>query len=178
MITVFLAALVFLFVGVPVHLQRRRAWGRYRSFAAYPILLGLSVAAGTVALATQPDVFDERDTRVFKAAGCTKDSQPAEALYYIVASRSDLSAGLPSPSAQMMKDEVENNWRRITSRLTMQEVTEERFADTYHALLSEMMPRLQQAVEEKSGVSISVSEVNSRPMDRTKDQDVPTCSSQ
>ncbi len=178
MITVFLAALLLVFVGVPVRLQRRSAWGRYRSFAAYPILLGLSAAAGTVALANQPDVFDERDTRVFKAAGCTKDNQPAEALYYIVASRSDLSAGLPSPSAQLMKDEVEKNWRRITSQLTMEEVTEERFADTYHALLSEMMPRLQQAVEEKSGVSISVSEVNSRRMDRTKDQDVPTCSSQ
>ncbi len=178
MITLFLTALVLMFIGVAVRLQSRSAWGRYRSFAAYLILPGLSVAMGTVALATQPDVFDERDTRVFKTASCTKDNQPAEALYYIVASRSDLSAGLPSPSAQMMKDEVENNWRRITSRLTMEEVTEERFADTYHALLSEMMPRLQQAVEEKSGVSISVSEVNSRPMDRTKDQDVPTCSSQ
>ncbi len=55
---------------------------------------------------------------------------------------------------------------------------EQRSPDTYHALLSEMIPRLQQAVEEKSGVSISVSEVNSRPMDQAKDQDIPACSSQ
>lgn len=77
-----------------------------------------------------------------------------------------------------MKDEVEQNWQRIASQLTMEQVTEERFTDTYHALLNDMIPRLQRAVEEKSGVSIAVSEVNSRPMDRTKDQDVPTCSSQ
>ncbi len=77
-----------------------------------------------------------------------------------------------------MKDEVENNWRRISSQLTMEQVIEERFADTYHALLSEMIPQLQQAVEEKSDVSIAVSEVNSRPMDKAKDQDVPLCTSQ
>lgn len=131
-----------------------------------------------VAQSSQRDVFDERDTRVFKAVGCTQDKQPAEALYYIVASRSDLAAGVPSPSSQFMKDEVEQNWQRIASQLTMEQVTEERFTDTYHALLNDMIPRLQRAVEEKSGVSIAVSEVNSRPMDRTKDQDVPTCSSQ
>ena len=50
--------------------------------------------------------FDERDTRVFKAVGCTQDKQPAEALYYIVASRSDLSAGVPSPSSQFMKTKL------------------------------------------------------------------------
>jgi hypothetical protein len=77
-----------------------------------------------------------------------------------------------------MKDEVENNWRRIISQLTLEQVMEERFADRYHALLNEMIPRLQQAVEEKSGVSIAVSEINSRPMDRAKDQDVPVCGSQ
>ena len=49
---------------------------------------------------------------------CTKDSKPVEALYYIVASQSDLSAGKPSPSAQLMKDEVESNWQGIASQLT------------------------------------------------------------
>jgi beta-lactam-binding protein with PASTA domain len=38
-----------------------------------------------------------------------------------------------------------------------------------------MIQRLQQAVEEKSEVSIAVSEVNSRPMDQAKDQNVPAC---
>jgi hypothetical protein len=142
------------------------------------VLIGLTlwVAGTAVADPTQPDTFDERDTRVFKAVACTKDSKPVEALYYVVASRSDLSVGKPSPSAQLMKDEVENNWRAIASQLTMQQVIEERFADTYHALLTEMVRRLQQTVEEKSEVSIAVSEVNSRAMDKGKDQDVPTCS--
>jgi hypothetical protein len=141
-------------------------------------LIGLSLLlTGQVrADSTQPDTFDERDTRVFKAVACTKDSKPVEALYYVVASRSDLSAGKPSPSAQLMKDEVESNWRGIASQLTMEQVIEERFAETYHALLTDMIRRLQQAVEEKSDVSIAVSEVNSRAMDRGKDQDVPTCS--
>lgn len=142
------------------------------------LVLGTIHHGNAMAQSTPPDVFDERDTRVFKAVACTQDHKPAEALYYIAASRSDLSAGLPSPSSQLMKDEVEQNWRRIASQLTMEQVTEERFTDTYHALLNDMIPRLQRAVEEKSGVSIAVSEVNSRPMDRTKDQDVPTCSSQ
>lgn len=123
-----------------------------------------------------PDTFDERDTRVFKAGACTKDNMPVEALYYIVASRSDLSEGKPSPSSQLMKDEVQDNWRRISARLTMEQVTEERYAEAYHTLLSEMIPHLQHAVEEKSEVSIAVSEVNSRPMDKAKDQDVPACS--
>jgi hypothetical protein len=137
---------------------------------------GIVLAAGTVlAQPTQPDVFDEHDTRVFKAVACTKDNRPVEALYYIAASRSDLAQGKPSPSSDLMKDEIDNNWRRITSQLTMEEVMEERFAGAYHALLKEMILRLQQAVEEKSGVSIAVSEVNSRPMDQAKDQDVPVC---
>ena len=142
------------------------------------LLVGMALTStGTVmAESKEPDMFDERDTRVFKAVACTKDSKPVEALYYVVASRSDLSAGKPSPSAQLMKDEVENNWRGIASQLTMEQIIEERFADTYHALLTEMIRRLQQAVEEKSDVSIAVSEVNSRAMDKGKDQDVPACS--
>ena len=80
------------------------------------------------------DTFDERDTRVFKAVACTKDKKPVEALYYISASRADLSAGKASPSAQLMKDEIENNWQRITSQLTMEQVLEERFSDTYHSV--------------------------------------------
>ena len=125
----------------------------------------------------QPDTFDERDSRVFKAVACTKDKKPVEALYYISASRADLSAAA-SPSAQLMKDEVEHNWQGILSQLTMEQVLEERFSDTYHSVLNEMIPRLQQAVEEKSGVSVAVSEVNSRSMDQAKDQDVPICSPQ
>jgi hypothetical protein len=78
----------------------------------------------------------------------------------------------------LVKEEVENNWQRITSQLTMEQVIEERFADTYNTLLSEMIPRLQQAVKEKGGLSIAVSEVNSRSMDQAKDQDVPICRSQ
>lgn len=147
-------------------------------FSILSTLLGLSWAGYAMAQPDQANLFDERDTRVFRAVGCTKDNQPAEALYYIVASRSDLAAGIPSPSSQLMKDEVENNWQQIASQLTMEQVTEERFADSYHALLTRMMPRLQQAVKEKSGISIAVSEVNSRPMDRAKDQGVHACSSQ
>jgi hypothetical protein len=126
----------------------------------------------------EADIFDERDTRVFKATACTKDKKPVEALYYIMASRSDLAAGTPSPSSQFMKGEVDNNWQQLAARLTLDEIMEERFADTYHALLGEMIPFLQQTVGEKSGVSIAVSEVNSRPMDQAKDQDVPTCRQQ
>lgn len=141
-------------------------------------MLTLALPGSGLAQPTQPGMFDERDTRVFKAVACTKDKKPVEALYYIAASRSDLSAGKPSPSSQLMKDEVEGNWRQISAQLTLEQVIEERFADTYHTLLNEMMPRLQQAVQEKSGVSIAVSEVNSRLMDQAKDQGVPLCNSQ
>ncbi len=58
----------------------------------------------------------------------------------------------------------------------MEQVIEEWFADAYHALLTEMIRHLQETVKEKSDVSISVSEVNSRGMDKAKDQDVPACS--
>lgn len=156
-----------------------KAWNPHPQVGTTLLLLvGMALTSTGTAMAEpkEPDVFDERDTRVFKAVACTKDSKPVEALYYVVASRSDLSAGKPSPSAQLMKDEVENNWRGIASQLTMEQIIEERFADTYHALLTEMIRRLQQAVEEKSDVSIAVSEVNSRAMDKGKDQDVPACS--
>lgn len=156
-----------------------RPIGRFPFHFVALVGLGIALAARTIlAQPAQPDVFDEHDTRVFKAVACTRDNRPVEALYYIAASRSDLAAGKPSPSSDLMKDEVDNNWRRITSQLTMEQVMEERFAGTYHALLKEMISRLQQAVEEKSGVSIAVSEVNSRPMDQAKDQDVPVCHSQ
>jgi hypothetical protein len=89
-----------------------------------------------------------------------------------------MARGKASPSSQLMKEEVDHSWRQIASRLTGDQVMNERYADTYHAVLSEMIPRLQQAVEEKSGVSISVSEVNSRPMDQAKDKDVPACGPQ
>ncbi len=170
-----LSLLMLLLVVLPCW----KGWGRYRSQGnRFLLLFGLTVAlAGTVgAQPKQPDAFDERDTRVFKAAACTKDGKPVEALYYIIASRSDLSAGTPPPSAQLMKDEVENNWRGIASQLTMEQVIEERFADTYHALLTDMIRHLQQSVKAKSDVSISVSEVNSRAMDQAKDHDVPACS--
>jgi hypothetical protein len=153
--------------------------GRHLPSCAAIAGLGITLAAGTLlAQPERPDTYDQHDIRVFKAAACTKDHRPVEALYYIAASRSDLATDKASPSSQLMRDEVDNNWRLIASRLTMDEAMEQRSADTYHALLSEMIPRLQQAVEEKSGVSISVSEVNSRPMDQAKDQDVPACSLQ
>ena len=125
--------------------------------------------------AGQSDIFHPHDVRTFKAAACTKDGKPVEALYYIAASRSDMAQGKASPSSRLMKDEVDMNWRQIAASLTSEQVMDERFADTYHTALSEFVPRLEQAVEEKSGVSISVSEVNSRPMDPAKDKDVPAC---
>ena len=109
-------------------LSNPNQWRRYRPVrSSFLVLVGLILTAtGTVtAQPTQTDTFDERDTRVFKAVACTKDSKPVEALYYVVASRSDLSAGKPSPSAQLMKDEVESNWRAIASQLTMEQVIEE-----------------------------------------------------
>lgn len=86
-----------------------------------------------------------------------------------------MAQGKASPSSQLMKDEVEANWRQIAARLTADQVMDERFAETYHAVLGELIPRLELAVEEQSGVSISVSEVNSRPMDASKDKNVPAC---
>ena len=151
---------------------------RVFSRGIFLIVLTLTLPGSGSAEPKQSDMFDERDTRVFKAVACTKDKKPVEALYYIAARRADLSAGKASPSAQLMKDEIDNNWQRITSQLTMEQVLEERFSDTYHSVLNEMIPRLQQAIEEKSGVSVAVSEVNSRSMDQAKDQDVPTCSTQ
>lgn len=151
---------------------------RVFSGGIFLIVLTLTLPGSGSAEPNQSDMFDERDTRVFKAVACTKDKKPVEALYYIAARRADLSAGKASPSAQLMKDEIDNNWQRIISQLTMEQVLEERFSDTYHSVLNEMIPRLQQAIEEKSGVSVAVSEVNSRSMDQAKDQDVPTCSTQ
>lgn len=140
------------------------------------ISLGAALASETlVAELDQQDIFHPHDIRTFKATACTKDHRPVEALYYIVASRADMAKGQPSPSSKLMKDEVDANWRQIASRVTSDQVMDERFAATYHAVLNEMIPLLQQAVEEKSGVSISVSEVNSRPMDPAKDKDVPVC---
>ena len=98
-----------------------------------------------------------------------------EALYYIAARRSDMATGKSSPTSQLMKEEVDHNWGEIASRLTKDEVVEERFAETYNAVLSETIPLLEQAVREKSGVSVLVSEVNSRLMDAAKDKDLPAC---
>ena len=153
-----------------------KSMSRYLPSCVWAVGLGTVLTAGhLLAQPGQSDTFNQQYTRVFKAAACTKDHRPVEALYYIVASRADLANGKSSPSSQLMKEAVDGNWLQIASRLTMEQVTEERFANTYNALLSEMIPLLQQAVEEKSGVSISVSEVNSRPMDQAKDQDVPAC---
>lgn len=153
-------------------------WGSYLFAGIGLVLLSLAWVGDGLAQPGKPGTFDEHDTRVFKAVACTKDKQPVEALYYIVASRSDLLEGKPSPSSQLMNDEVGNNWQEISSQLTLEEVMEERYADTYHTLLNKMIPRLQQEVQEETGVSIAVTEVNSRPMDRGKDQDVPVCSLQ
>jgi hypothetical protein len=140
------------------------------------IVCGIVIPPGTLsAQVGRPDTFHPHDVRVFKAAACTKDGRPVEALYYIAASRSDLNQGKASPSSRLMKEEVETNWRQIAAQLTGEQVMDERFAETYHAVLSELIPRLQLAVEEKSGVSISVSEVNSRPMDPSKDKNIPAC---
>ncbi len=138
--------------------------------------LGTAFAAG--ASAAQPEQhehFNPHDIRVFRAAACTKDHSPVEALYYIAASRSDMAQGKTPPSSKLMKEEVDNNWRHIASQLTRDQVMDERFADMYHSVLSETIPLLQQAVEKNSGVSIHVSEVNSRPMDPAKDKDMPAC---
>lgn len=147
--------------------------------ARHPAAVLAGVALVTTLCATvlsaQPDSFQSRDLRVFKATACTQDQQPVEALYYIAASRSDLAAGKASPSSQLMNASVDDNWRRIASRLTAEQVMDEGHADLYNRVLSELIPQLQQAVEEQSGVSISVAEVNSRIMDPAKDQNVPAC---
>ncbi|MET0516660.1 MAG: hypothetical protein ABW047_15185 [Nitrospiraceae bacterium] len=153
--------------------------GRYVAFLVAVIGLGTALAAGI--LPPQPDqqdTFSQHDIRVFKATACTKDHQPVEALYYIAASRSDMTKGTSSPSSQLMKEQVENNWRHIASRLTKDQVMDERFAESYHSVLSETIPLLQRTVQSISGVSIYVSEVNSRPMDPAKDKDVPACDPQ
>ena len=149
-----------------------------RYVTACVVAIGLGTALTGKTLPALQDTFNPHDIRVFKATACTKDHRPVEALYYIAASRSDMAGGTASPSSKLMKEEVDTNWRLIASRLTREQVMDERFAATYHAVLSEIVPRLQQAVEEKSGVSISVSEVNSRPMDPAKDKDVPACGPQ
>jgi hypothetical protein len=152
-----------------------------RYVATFLAAVGLETALGAGSLpaqSDQEDTFHPHDVRTFKAAACTKDHKPVEALYYIAASRSDMARGRPSPSSKLMKEEVDHNWREIASRLTRDQVMEERFAETYHSILSDLVPHLQQAVEEKSGVSISVSEVNSRLMDPAKDKDVPACGPQ
>ena len=61
-------------------------------------------------------------------------------------------------------------------RASEEQVIEERFADTYHALMTDRIRHLQETIKEKSDVSISVSEVNSRAMDKGKDQDIPAWS--
>ncbi|BCA55098.1 hypothetical protein W02_22380 [Nitrospira sp. KM1] len=149
---------------------------RFCKRANVSCITGVVIAVAAVAVNVQADQhnFNLQDIRVFKAAACTKDHSPVEALYFIAASAADIGKGKPSPTSKLMKEEVDNNWRQITSRLTRDEVIEEQFADKYNAVLSEMIPRLQQAVEEKSGVSVYVSEVNSRLMD-PDDQDLPTC---
>ena len=152
---------------------------RYVASLVAAVGLVTVLAAGTLpAQPGQRDTFNQHDIRVFKAVACTKDHKPVEALYYIAASRSDMARGNSSPSSKLMKEQVDNNWRHIASRLTREQVMDERFAETYHSVLSETIPLLQRAVEETSGVSISVSEVNSRPMDPAKDKDVPDCAPQ
>jgi hypothetical protein len=149
---------------------------RYCKSLTTAISLGAALLSGSLlARAAEPEDYHPNDTRIFKAAACTKDHKPVEALYYIAASRADMAKGRPSPTAQLMKEEVDQNWKKIASALTRDEVVEERFAEQYHALLTELIPALQQAVKEKSGVSVYVSEVNSRSMDRAKDKDVPSC---
>jgi len=151
---------------------------RFRAVAA-GICFASALVTGAV-LAQQPshDTFNPHDTRVFKSVACTKDHRPIEALYYIVASRSDMTSSNSSPSSQLMNEEVDKSWQNIASRLTGEQVTEERFVTTYHSLLSEHILRLQRAVQENSGVSIAVTEVNSRLMDPTKDKGVPSCNPQ
>lgn len=140
------------------------------------MILGAALSVDT--LWAQPDPresFHQNDIRVFKSVACTKDNGPVEALYYIAASRADMAAVQAAPSAQLMKAEVDKNWRTIASRLTSEQVMEERFAKLYHTVLSEHVPLLEEAVKKQSGVSISVSEVNSRPIDPSKDKDAPSC---
>ena len=164
-------------IHVAVELEAvMKSIGRYVASLAAVVGLGTALAAGVLsAHPDQQDTFNQHDIRVFKATACTKDHSPVEALYYIAASRSDMARGKTSPSSKLMKEQVDNNWRHIASRLTRDQVMDERFADTYHAVLSETIPLLQRAVEETTGVSISVSEVNSRSMDPAKDKDVPAC---
>jgi hypothetical protein len=145
-------------------------------FVITAVSLGGAIGIHTVAAqASEDDTFHPNDIRVFKAVACTKDFRAVEALYYIAASRADMATGKPSPTSQLMKEEIDQNWAQIASRLTKDEVIEERFANIYNAVLAETIPLLEQGVTEKSGVSIFVSEVNSRLMDATKDKDIPAC---
>jgi len=140
------------------------------------MMLGASLSVETLWAQMNPrETFHQNDIRVFKSVACTKDNRPVEALYYIAASRADMAAVQAAPPAQLMKDEVDKNWRTIASRLTSEQVMEERFANLYHTVLSEHISLLEKAVKKQSGVSVSVSEVNSRTMDPSKDKDAPPC---
>jgi hypothetical protein len=153
-----------------------KAMRSYFIFLVTAASLGAVLGTGAVAAPTdRKTTFHPNDIRVFKAMACTKDHSAVEALYYIAASRSDMATGKPSPTFQLMKEEIDHNWAHIASRLTKDEVIDERLANIYSAVLSETIPLLERAVTEKSDVSIFVSEVNSRVMDAATDKDIPAC---
>lgn len=136
----------------------------------------LAFSAGTaLAQPDESDIFREDDSRRITAYACTQDAQPVEGRFYLATSFSDaerLNKTIPSAELQQSLDSM---WREILHGLTYKDIFAPERAKSAHEFMSKYVDALERKTEEETGISLSIYQIESRPLDPLTEPEAPSC---
>lgn len=124
----------------------------------------------------QPDIFREQDAREIRALACTRDSRPVEGKLYAVTSFSDAQRLNKAIGDAELQDTLDKLWHEALLRLSFNDIFAPERSKVSHNVMSKLVDDLEKKTEEETGISLSIYQIESRPMDTLTERDAPSCS--
>ena len=136
----------------------------------------LAFSAGTaLAQPDESDIFREDDSRRITAYACTRDSHPVEGRLYLVTSFSDAQRLNKTIASAELQQSLDGMWREILHGLTYKDIFAPERAKFAHEFMSKYVDALEKKIEEETGISLSIYQIESRPLDPLTELEAPSC---
>jgi hypothetical protein len=123
----------------------------------------------------ESDIFREEDARRFYAFGCSKDSKPIEGKFSIVTSFSDAQRLNKMMDDTVLRRSLGDMWGDILRRLSYKDIFDPERSKTSHDIMGRYVDATEKRVEHETGISLSIYQIESRPMDPLTEPDAPSC---
>jgi hypothetical protein len=133
-------------------------------------------AGAALAQPDESDVFREQDSRKITTHACTRDAKPVEGVFYLVTSFSDAQRLNKTILDSELQQALGTLWHKVLDRLTERDVFEPARTKFTHDIISKQVDTLEKTVENETGISLSIYQVESRPMDPKTEPAAPSCS--